>query len=410
MKTKLSRVLAVLLCIVFIFPQITFASDWTEFGGSPYRHRLATDPIGPPVQLNWMHSTGRSMRQPLLIGDIIYHLGGNKLWTLDAKAEGEAIVLNSIRASDEPSHSDPTWDGRGVYYGTGADTDGTYFLAYYNPATGDAFKVPLSDEIVTAPLVLENDTVIVATADGNIHVVRGLSVDEGTKRSFKEGTGRISSSAGKLGPNSFVIGFDTNCRVSAYQVRTDAEGNPILEKIWADPTPTGVPASITVDGNRIFFSDKNGSFYCVNSTNGDLIWENTDFRGNFINDSPAISSTGVFFSIRNYGGKGLLVRLNKETGVTEWSTKLQAMGANSPLVWQKAGAVLIGDQDGRVCAFNGATGKPLEFAAYQAPTPDGGFELQRATTFKPLNSNIAGPVQVNVTLTGSGYNRYHPYF
>jgi hypothetical protein len=347
--------LVVLLMTVLTAP--AFAKDWTEFGGSPERLRYSTEDMGPPVYLAWTHQAGASMSQPVVVGDRIYHLGGDKLWVYDAKADGQYEVVKEVRNGGTPSHSDPTYANGGVYYGTGANKKGVFSLAFYDPETKDPVYVNLSSEIVTAPLVLDGDITVVATCDGKIYAVRGLSSGAGKRKSFQVGTGRITSSAGRLSGDSFVMGFDADRRVAAFRVGVDQSGGPMLAKLWEFKTTSGVPASISVDGDRIYFSDKAAHFYCLDRS-GNLVWKNSDFSGGFINDSPAVSPTGVFFSIRDYKGKGRLVRVDKATGKSVWSAGLEAKGANSPIIWARAGAVVAGDTNGKMYVFNGANGDP----------------------------------------------------
>ena len=228
----------------------------------------------------------------------------------------------------------------------------------------------MSDEIVTAPLVLDIDNIdntVIATTDGRLYIIRGQSTGAATGRSFKVGSCRITASAGKLSEDSFVIGSDADRWVKAFRITTETVDNPNdptqkinvpgRELLWEFYTDYGVPASISVDGNRIYFSDINGSFYCLDATNGECLWKNDDFKGGFVNDSPAVSRTGVFFSIRNYNGLGKVVRINKENGYTEWSYDLKARGANSPVIWGYAGALIVGDTNGLLYAIDGATSK-----------------------------------------------------
>ena len=210
---------------------------------------------------------------------------------------------------------------------------------------------------MTAPLVLDNDIVVVATCDGKVWLTKDLSEGKVKAKSIPVGTGRITSSAGRLSGDSFVMGFDADRRVAAFKVSVDQNGEPMLAKLWEFKTTSGVPASISVDGDRIYFSDKAAHFYCLDR-NGNLIWKNSDFSGGFINDSPAVSPTGVFFCIRDYKGKGRLVRIDKATGNSVWSAGLEAKGANSPVIWARAGAVIVGDTNGKMYVFNGANGDP----------------------------------------------------
>ena|GEM_PF-6686273 len=367
---KIFRIfVAALVSAVLLFPQIAWANDWTEFGGSPERTRYSSENIGPPLEFNWQHNSGASMSQPILIGDKIYHLGGSKLWMLDAKAEGMPVELGHVENSSTPSHSDPTYDGNGgIYYGTGlrqSSQGQKYYMAYCNADTlTEKPSVPLTDEIVSAPLLLANDTVVVATADGKIHVVQDLSKGQYKKHWFQITNGRITSSAGRLGPDSFVIGLDSGSKVAAFKVWTDSKGVIKLTTLWSYTTAAGVPASISVDGDSVYFSDKGGTFYRLLKDTGKEVWRVRPLGSCFINDSPAVTPTGVFFGVRNYNGKGVLVRLDKATGALKWKVELEGMAANSPVVWGRAGVVLIGDSLGNIYAFNGANGALYEFAKY----------------------------------------------
>ncbi|MGQ9825249.1 MAG: outer membrane protein assembly factor BamB family protein, partial [Desulfotomaculales bacterium] len=356
-------------CAAFLFPFTAFAYDWTEFGGSPERQRFSQELTAPPVIPKWMLQTGASRSQPILIGGRIYHLAGKHLWVLDARAPYGAtesrLLIDKVLVSEEPTASHPTWTGKGVYYGTGKHPDGQYRLGYYDPSRpGQYLNVPLTAQVVSAPLVLAGDTVVVATTDGNVHVVRGLSSGEYKHAPFKIGNGRVSSSPAPLGPDSFIIGLDAGNSVKAYKIITGEDGSISLQRIWYLQTETGVPASFAVKGDALYFSDKGGAFYCVNKNTGKIIWHNTDlFSGNldasFINNSPAVSNTNVYFTMRQKDGGGLLVGLDKDTGRIVLQSRLEGEGNTAPVVWRSAGAVLVADTAGNVYAFAGADGKPF---------------------------------------------------
>ncbi|NPV89589.1 MAG: PQQ-binding-like beta-propeller repeat protein [Firmicutes bacterium] len=421
-----------LMCLLVVFFVITstpvFAKDWTEFGGSPERLRYSNENIGPPIYFNWGDPyAGASMSQPILIGDKIYHLGGPNLLIYDAKYDGKDDVygnrpIQKINNGGDPSHSDPTWANGGVYYGTGANSVyrpgelGYYNLAYYRDGMTEPLLVGLESEVVTAPLILSNDIAVIATADGSLILAKDMSIDKIKAKKYGIGNGRISSSAGKLSNDSFVIGSDGNRWVKAYKVVIDNTGHPKAEKIWEYLTSYGVPASISVDGGKIFFSDINANFYCLNSRTGELLWKNTDFSGGFINDSAAVSPTGVFFNIRNYGGKGRLVRLNKESGVAEWSAPLDANGANSPVILGKMGYVIVGDTAGWLYVFDGVNGDRVPAFKYEGiedllpkswvaePQSESGSWSSR---FKGLGGQITigtGNMQEGLLMTAANFN------
>jgi outer membrane protein assembly factor BamB len=88
------------------------------------------------------------------------------------------------------------------------------------------------------------------------------------------------------------------------------------------PGPRGTP---TVDGDRLYVLSENGDLLCV-KTDGTAVWQRNilrDFRGRqpnwLISESPLVDGAHV---IVTPGGPGAgIVKLDKTTGATVWSTK-----------------------------------------------------------------------------------------
>lgn len=390
---RIRKTSIILLAVLLVFTALTqaMASDWTDFGGDENRRHLAADPLSPPVAPKWAAQLGRSVSQPLVVGDRIYVLAGGSLWCLDANAPpGLNVTLDDINNGTEAarqlvvwqvsginegnvSRSDPVYRDGVIYLGTGGGR-----VAAVDAATGAVLGLterlgPDGVEVVSAPLIFDNGEVVVGTSTGYVWIIRGLTEGAPEGNSLYLG-GRVTCSSVKVpvrDGQAFVVADDGGPgRVKAFYVGDGVRND--FDPVWASWISSGpVPASFAVDqdGVTFYFSNKYGKLFKGNLLAGSAEANAVHYSStaSFVNNSPGVGNSFVYFTFRKLVSTGRLVALDKTSWDIVWEQDLPSWGNTSPLVWQACAAVLAGDTGGHLSAFNSANGgEPYPFA----PNPD----------------------------------------
>ncbi len=124
--------------------------------------------------------------------------------------------------------------------------------------------------------------------------------------------------------------------------------------IWTFSTGGAITTkpAVSSNGSTIYFGSDDGYVYAVNS-NGTLLWQFD--TGTAVKSSPALSNSGNYV----YFGTGLetFYALRADTGAFVWSNTPFPNNAfwSSPVVGPD-GTVYVGNDNGRLYAFNGSTG------------------------------------------------------
>lgn len=214
-------------------------------------------------------------------------------------------------------------------------------------------------DVTSAPLVMRwNGYNIVVAGDGNgsdIVIAYFSDTYDNAKGEFtKHGVfgvhvvngGRISSSAAPIYDRNgnalgFVIGVDGyysnylgewigvvkafkfdglfNVTSNGLEIKVDSQGY-VQDWWWKGIASGGIPASFSVDGDCLYFSNVNGGLYALNKYDGSAIWANytyLDAGGTFINHSPAVDDKYVYFPLKYSNvtnGEGCVAVLDKSTG------------------------------------------------------------------------------------------------
>jgi outer membrane protein assembly factor BamB len=116
-----------------------------------------------------------------------------------------------------------------------------------------------------------------------------------------------------------------------------------------------VPAAPAYANGMLYLGTKNGIFYCIDATNGNILWQyNTGHVGdNGIFSSAALYNGMVFFG----GGDHIVHALNAGDGSQAWSFTTGSVIVSSPAVAN--GVLYIGSEDGNVYALDPSSGKEL---------------------------------------------------
>jgi outer membrane protein assembly factor BamB len=387
----------------------SFRMDYWNTGTS-------TEDMSFPLTESWyvcFEENAQSKSQPAVINyDVIDKTTGEKVGTQqmfyvlagdylgayvqkNIKKDQVEIVkkVEGINGSKEPTASHVSVDPYNldkIYFGTlknGVYSFNSDFYTEDNPKPLWQYKLDGKSRVTSAPLITsyedketgkEYGLVIFGSGapDKSLYFIDKEYGYLWSKINFAD-LGEITSSPievnGIAGGKSFSrTFFGTNnwgmSWVYSYSIKND---ETFGDQIWKFRTINGVPASMASDGQYIYFSDKTGHFYAVNTETGQTKWfqqRSVDrVAGTRIYNTPAlyidedpVSKNIVFFTVRDDGGTGhgALYALNAENGVKIWKQPLEGEGWIAPTILQKEKAVLIADKKGYVYAFDVETGEP----------------------------------------------------
>lgn len=124
-----------------------------------------------------------------------------------------------------------------------------------------------------------------------------------------------------------------------------------------------IPNAPLYSNGRLYIGGKNGIFYCLDATNGNILWQyNTGSSGDYgIFSSATIYNNMVFFG----GGDRLVHALNIGDGSVAWTFKTGSLVTSSPAIAN--GVLYIGSYDKNIYALNPTTGSMLWSATTGAP-------------------------------------------
>lgn len=107
--------------------------------------------------------------------------------------------------------------------------------------------------------------------------------------------------------------------------------------VWSYETNNSVKNNICIDGNQLVAMDVEGRVYCIDKSNGALLWEKQLELGNALGTSSAICiKDGVIYA----GASRVVTALNLENGEIKWSVN-RDRGENSPAEFTVAGDKLL---------------------------------------------------------------------
>lgn len=135
----------------------------------------------------------------------------------------------------------------------------------------------------------------------------------------------------------------------------------LLQKCWETITPSPVVVGMGYDSSVIYISSDDGSVRAVNITRGDQLWSaelggavSSNFLTNesnvFVVSRPIPESTGVEKQV------SVLRSISKQTGVTNWSSKIP-ISDKTYLLDGGSGFMIAAGSDGAVTAVSQDNGK-----------------------------------------------------
>jgi|LSQX01.3.fsa_nt_gb hypothetical protein len=314
------------------------------FKGNVWHTGVQNSDIMLPLREEWTVSIGKSISQPIAIGDYLYALADNKLLQVsisDKSVKGSITIQTS--SSPALSHITAIKNSEGWFdsdkldrliFGSvdgkiycikikNVNMDNTWIDWTYNASDGYAIT---SNPVFVFDSVTEEPYIIAGAANGSFCV---LDADGKLVKSVKESPGNISSPLIFHTNNSsthsvFLYGVDaaTGYISSGFVNDGEYQDNPLLNKSVSESYMmsgiTGITSEVvTINGvseNVIFCADKKGYLYCISLRTGKLLWTLTKYGGSTVDNNcvPVVDDSYVYYNISNYNntGKGKFIAVD----------------------------------------------------------------------------------------------------
>jgi outer membrane protein assembly factor BamB len=124
---------------------------------------------------------------------------------------------------------------------------------------------------------------------------------------------------------------------------------------WHRELPAASESSPLLDGDKLFFGSQNGTVYALNARNGSVLW--TYHAGGAVKASPTLSGGVLYFG--DYSGH--LQAVSEQTGHALWVSGSEGALLGSGTFYSTPavvyGRVFLGNTDGRVYAYDAASGR-----------------------------------------------------
>lgn len=348
------------------------AGSWSMF-----RHDAARSSIGVngPANLSliWTFPTeGSVVSSPSVVDGIVYFGSQDKniyavnAWsgTLIWKFATESTIESSIAIAN----------GKAV---TGGEDGYVYCLDAYNGAlqwktfVNGNLPVTYGSAVMlrSSPAIL-GETVYIGSLDGNVYAI---NFNDGSIR-WKYQTGGILKASPSIVDGAVYIPSETPEVATLFKI--DSQTGELIwrKEILYEHQFTGgtdMIGSPTVAAGIVFASANLRTYYAINATNGNTIWNFTNPEANeFIVSSP-IYIDGKVFIVDKFD----ITCLNASTGKKIWNTFTGDEYYVSPSYAD--GKIYIVTSERNIFIFDAVTGEKIEryilpSASWSSPTPYGG--------------------------------------
>jgi outer membrane protein assembly factor BamB len=202
--------------------------------------------------------------------------------------------------------------------------------------------------------------------------------DDGVLRAFNKKTGHVfwahrlgglaASSPAVVGKMVFACvlsrsGGGEGGRVAALDYATGRTR-------WSRDLPSRCESSPMLDNGKVFFGSQSGTVYALNASNGSVVW--TYRAGGAVKASPTLSGGNLYFG--DYSGH--VQAVSERSGRRVWISASEGALLGSGTFYSTAavvyGRVFLGNTDGRVYAYDAATGRldwAVQTGAYVYASP-----------------------------------------
>jgi outer membrane protein assembly factor BamB len=140
--------------------------------------------------------------------------------------------------------------------------------------------------------------------------------------------------------------------------------------LWSRQLPSASESSPLVDGGKVYFGSQNGTVYALDAHDGRILW--TYHAEGAVKASPSLSRGVLYFG--DYSGH--VQAISASTGRRLWDSASEGALLGSGTFYSTVavvyGRVFLGNTDGRIYAYDAATGKldwAVQTGAYVYASP-----------------------------------------
>jgi outer membrane protein assembly factor BamB len=202
--------------------------------------------------------------------------------------------------------------------------------------------------------------------------------DDAVLTAIDKRTGRLlwSQHLGQLSASSPAVTANTVYVTVLYSGHPHSPGRVIALNSangairWWRALPSGSESSPLIDHGRLFFGSQNGTVFALDDANGAVVW--TYRAASAVKASPTLSDGVLYFG--DYSGR--LQAVSEQTGRRLWVSMSEGALLGSGNFYSTAavvyGRVFLGNTDGRIYAYDAATGKldwAVQTGAYVYASP-----------------------------------------
>jgi len=159
-----------------------------------------------------------------------------------------------------------------------------------------------------------------------------------------------SNSSPAVDDSGIYVGVD-----SSWLVALNHDGSERW-RYYASESSSGVDATAALDADSVYIGAGNGRAYRLAKNDGRLMW--THKLGEGI-ASPALSGAHVFLGVARVPAEGFVARVGRAGGRLEWASPMMGEQTQvAPLIFEKGGLVILGDNGRHLHAFRLSDGTP----------------------------------------------------
>lgn len=282
-------------------------------------------------RLIWKYETDNAIEATALIHNNTVYIGNltGMFYALDLKS---GDLLWTYEARNQISGRASWWsDGNRKYILVGSYD---FYLHCIDAQTGRGVWKYESDNYLHSAVAVIDNIAVFGGCDGFLHVV---DISRGTAVRTIELASYIAGSAALDNGSAYIGDYDGTFS------RVDYNTGRILWQFKVPERELPFLASPSVAGNRIVIGNRDRNVYCLNKTNGEIIWKRN--TGSRVDASTVADTKNVLVANR----RGDLMLLSFVNGFVIWNYELGTPIINTPAVADNL--IIVGGHDGNIYAL-----------------------------------------------------------
>jgi outer membrane protein assembly factor BamB len=250
----------------------------------------------------------------LYVGAFNFSGGAGSLFCIDAKTGSvlwEKETSSSVYFSSPTVYDDKVFVGTmGLYNSSSLKWNAPYDFYSFNAKNGELiWKYTVDGSIGSSAAIIDNK-VLFTSKNGYLYCLNS----ETGELIWRKEIGSSVSSPAIMDDTIFVGSGELDSEGDFYAL--DLNGNVL----WEFAPNGAVQGSPAVSGELVYFATnvKKGTVYCLNNTNGELVWEYTPWPNEYIISSPTIVEGRAYISSDNgrlycFDGKSTTITVELNT-------------------------------------------------------------------------------------------------